>query len=231
MMRSLKERNVWLQAAVVSVLSLSPAVIALPQATPTTSIRLGELGRQLSAQDVADLESVIPGGRKPWLLNAERGQAVLVVQSVQVYLPPDTATATVRRGSMMSLMRRTGEQWTVSPNGGQIGLRGAARQGVAPSPTGTWVQVAIAGRSFDDIKDDDDRNRPFLVHGRFDDATITSIAAFLRGASNLPILVMVRELDDWVSVDLRVNSSSIQSFTLRSQGQGWVVVRQTTGRG
>ena len=40
----------------------------------STTIPTGDVSRQLTEQDIAALERVLPSGAKPWLLNGDPGQ-------------------------------------------------------------------------------------------------------------------------------------------------------------
>jgi hypothetical protein len=139
----------------------------LTQSGTTVTLRTGDVARQLTEQDVAALELVLPSGAKPWLLNGDRAQFP-GIQFIQAYLSPTTVTSTLRRGPVISLMRR------ISPIAAWTTER-----------VESYAQVAIAGRKFDDIQEDQDVNRPFRVIGRFDDPELVQLVAFLR--SNPPI--------------------------------------------
>ena len=76
-------------------------------------------------------------------------------EHVEAYLAPTTTTPELRRGTVVS---------------GQL--------------TRSYAQVAIPGRSFDQIDDEQDINRPFQVIGNFDDAELVSLVQLLR--SNPP---------------------------------------------
>jgi hypothetical protein len=131
------------------------ALLLFVQTQPATIplLRTGEV----ADADVAALELALPSGAKPWLLD---GEPVLVanVQSIDAYLPPITVTTSLRRGPILSVMRRTAlpTEW-------------AARG------SGSYAQVAIAGRNFDQIQGDDDINRPFRVIGRFEDRDLIQL--------------------------------------------------------
>src|SRR5579862_6506870 len=151
------------------------ALLLLVQAQPATMppLRTGEVARQLADSDVAALEFALPPGAEPWLLD---GEPVLVanVQSIDAYLPPDTVTTSLRRGSILSAMRRT-----VPPTAWAAG------------ESASYAQVAIAGRDFDQIQGDDDINRPFRVLGRFDDRDLIELVQFLRSNPRIKQLPIV----------------------------------------
>src|SRR5262245_31051250 len=76
----------------------------------TMPLRLGDLARSLSAQDIASMESALPTGGKPWLIVGDYGQNRLG-QAIESYLPPDSANAQLRRGSMIRLVRPNSGPW------------------------------------------------------------------------------------------------------------------------
>ena len=99
--------------------------------------------------------------------------------------------------------------------------------------TESYAQVAIPGRSFNDIQGDQDINRPFRVIGRFDDDELIRLVQFLRsdppyrGPERIdpwPFLSMQRKADDSVQVMLRGSVGRGQAITLRQAGQDWVIV-------
>ncbi len=182
---------------------------------------IGAVGLQLSDQDVAGLQSVLPGGATPWLLIGEPNQLSSTLQIIQAYLPPTVTRSDFRRGQVASVRRRTTptpEAWTISsvPSGG----------------TETWAQVAIAGRKFDQILDDQDINRPFRVMGTIDDADLVSLVKFLRTTSSSasreavqpwPIHTVDARASQ-VVVMLRKTAMSGQRVTIQKQGQTWIVI-------
>jgi len=179
--------------------------------SPATPLRIGDVARRMTEQDVAALELALPSGARPWLLIGVRAWG----EHVEAYLAPTTATPVLRRGTVVSGQR-----------------------------TGSYAQVAIPGRSFDDIQGDQDINRPFQVIGHFDDAELVSLVRLLRsnpptrGMASIessPILSIRRIEDDCcdagrrfpsgVLVDLRGTDTSGQAIKLRPAGQetpAWV---------
>jgi hypothetical protein len=159
----------------------------------TTTLRIGDVARQLTEPDVAALELVLPSGAKPWLLNGDPAQ-IPKAQVIQAFLSPTTTTPALCRGPLI---------WV--------------KRGIAPptawsaQPAESYAQVMIPGRTFDQIEGDQDINRPFRVIGRFDDTELIRLVEFLRsnpptrvGGSNAirpwPILSIDRKADDSVEV-------------------------------
>jgi hypothetical protein len=183
--------------------------------------RTGDVARQLTEQDLAALEMVLPSGSTPWLLNGDNGQAA-GPEYIEAYMPHTSTTLIsarsplLRRGTVITVMRRTRPltEWTVQE-------------------TRSYAHVAIPGRRFDDIQGDQDMNRPFRVSGRFDDEELVRLVEFLRSnpptrgperTQSWPILSIERKADDSVQVFLRGGVGRGQAITLRQAGQDWVIV-------
>jgi len=193
--------------------------LLLLQGAGTGVVRTGDVARVLSEQDIAAMVSALPAVAKPWLLNGDPGQLVFV-QAIEVYLQPSSQKATLRRGTMTIVSRRT-----------QTG------QGWQASYSCEYAQVAIPGRSFDEIKGDQDANRPFQVLGTFADEELVRLVNVLRSRSSvalpgggstnveaLPILSVARQSATTVSVSLRVRVMQGQTVVLEKRGEDWVAV-------
>jgi hypothetical protein len=192
-------------------------VLLASMQSATTPLRTGDVARKLTEQDVAALEMVLPSGAKPWLLDGDPGQAP-GLEYTAAYLPPTNTSPVLRRGMVVTVVRRTRPlaetEWTVAE-------------------TRSYAQVAIPGRSFDQIEGDQDTNRPFRVFGRFDDDELVTLVKFLRsnpptrGPERIqlwPLLTIQRKADDSVEVMLRGGVGQGQGITLRQAGQDWVIV-------
>ena len=191
--------------------------VSVSQSSSTT-IRTGDVSRRLTQQDVAALELALPSGAKPWLLNGDPAQ-LAGFEYIQAYLPPTSATSTLRRGPVIGVMRRTSPltEWTVQYSS-------------------TYAQVAIPGREFDQIEGDQDINRPFQVTGNFDDTELVGLVCFLRsnpltigGEINAiqlwPILSITRGADRSVQVTLRGAIMQGQEITVRQTDHDWTIIR------
>ena len=102
--------------------------------------------------------------------------------------------------------------------------------------SGTYAQVAIPGREFDQIEGDQDINRPFHVIGNFDDTELVGLVRFLRsnpptigGESNAirpwPILSIYRKGDGSVEILLRETNMKGQRITVRQTDHDWAIIR------
>ncbi len=190
---------------------------SLVQSAVVMPLRTGEVARKLTEQDLAALEMVLPAGEKPWLLNGDRPQYG-AGQYIEAFLPPTVSTLALRRGIVISVERR---------NARNIFER--------PEPSDAWVvkrsewyaQVAITGRSFDQIQGDQDINRPFRVIGRFDDSELVQAVQSLRSdpaPMAWPIGSIERQTYDSMKVMLRKTASEGQIVILRQAGQNWIVM-------
>jgi len=191
--------------------------VSVSQSSSTT-IRTGDVSRRLTQQDVAALELALPSGAKPWLLNGDPAQFA-DLENIQAFLSPTTATSTLRRGPVIFVTRRISPitEWAVEGSG-------------------TYAQVAIPGREFDQIEGDQDINRPFHVIGNFDDTELVGLVRFLRsnpptigGESNAirpwPILSINRKGDGSVEIQLRETNWKGQAITVRQTDHNWAIIR------
>jgi hypothetical protein len=212
----------------LKIASQFAVLFALLMQSPATPSRIGDKAIELSQEDVAAIQRTLPADAKPWLLEGERGQVVLL-EYIEAYLSPTDTTPALRRGTVITVMRRTlppvGE-WNVSR-------------------TDSYGQVAIPGRSFDDIHSEWDINRPFRILGRFSDDELARLVQLLRSDAPVtgvdriftlpplrasdhiqpwPILSIQRKDDDSVDVNLRGGNLRGQQVILRQVGQDWVIV-------
>jgi hypothetical protein len=187
---------------------------SLVQSATPVPLRTGDVARQLTEQDIAALELVLPLGSTPWLLNGDRAQFGNT-QFIQAFLPATVSTPALRRGSVISVQRQNpSDAWVVQR-------------------TESYAQVAIAGKHFDQIEGDQDMNRPFRVIGCFDDNELVGLVQSLRSDSSpierdfsirtWPILSLTRKTDDSVEVMLRGAVRQGQIVMMR-QSEGWIVV-------
>src|SRR5262245_60374008 len=89
--------------------------VSLTQST-TSPLRIGDVARQLTGQDIAALELLLPFGTKPWLLNGDPGDQPKS-QYIEAFLSPTTTTSRLRRGPVIRVKRQMWEHpptaWTV----------------------------------------------------------------------------------------------------------------------
>jgi len=135
---------------------------------------------------------------------------------------PTRATPLIRRGTAVSLSRLT------DPRSGKVG------EWTADDRPYEYAQVAIAGRRFEEIRDEYDLNRPFRVIGRFEDEEIIELVNFVRSKANeerdgitiraWPILSLDHDPRGSVRVMLWEKPHGGQTLLLRLEGKdNWVI--------
>ena len=118
----------------------------------------------------------------PWLVNVSTPVGSIDVNGddwlARAYLPPTLQTVQLRRGRVASVVNRT---WPSVPEPAKWML-------AEPQLAESWAQVAVAGRRFEDVQDEADRNLPFSVTGQFTDEELVAIVQFIRSRPVLPRL-------------------------------------------
>jgi hypothetical protein len=192
-------------------------LVSISQSASVMPFRTGDVARQLTEQDVKAIELVLPSDSKPWLLNGDPGQ-IGNAQFIDAYLSPTAATPSLRRGTVITVMRRISPPtaWTARP-------------------AEAYAQVSIAGKKFDEIQGDQDVNRPFRVIGSINDDQLIAIIDVLRSSQTSgergmnairmwPILRIGLQPDGSVQVLTRGAVMQGQSITLHYGGQKWSVI-------
>jgi hypothetical protein len=204
--------------ATVALFGLLAPVLAQ---IPTKAPRIGDVARQLTDQDVEELERTLSAGERPWLFIGEVDQRFVVA-----FLPPKTTTGELRRGTTLLLNRRSG--WKVADWSTRNDARGSGAN---------YAQVAVAGRTFDEIQGDDDMNRPFFVTGQFSDAELVSLVKFIRSRpvrqaiqiAKGPIVSIIGQPSSARICVRERNALGCQFSEMRQQGQSWVLVSISLG--
>jgi hypothetical protein len=195
------------------------AVLTLIQAG-TSAMRTGDVARSLTSEEIAQLEQMV--GEKPWLVEGRRPIGPpSPSQTITAYFAPTTVTATLRRGAYLRFSRDLPGPWK--------GI-GSARP---------YVQVAIPGRPFDEIQNDQDLNHPFIVTGSFQNEELVELVTFIRSnpavipgepwggtkVGTLPITSIVSRADGSVSVEWLFDPPNQgQTAILEKRGANWVVI-------
>jgi len=192
-------------------------------------LRIGT-AQNISARDYANLERVLPKGKKPWLLMGDPGQIQVI--SFNVFLPATTDGSALRRGPAFIAGLFRAPVWKLDSEDPCCKF---------------WAQVAIEGRNFDDVQDLNDLNRPFRVIGPFSDGELLSLVRILRNSDEIrrqlitittrkfPIVAVQRsprnQPPNMIAAYLRINDSrdSTAEITLRQDGQGWQFVNVAWG--
>jgi hypothetical protein len=209
------------------LLGVGLAVLVLLQTTGTAPIRIGTNAGLLTERDLTELLAV-PGVANPWLMDARTGQ---IGEFVRIFLPPTSVTSNLRRGTAIVAVRNRftpeGERWRASVE------------------RNAYAQVAVEGRSMDQVERLGDLAQPFFVTGSFTDDELLSIVRLIRSkptapltntlgqsgpvAGDLPINIMVRTHPGTVNVLISRNSSESQDVTLQREGSGWIVLAAKWG--
>ena len=207
------------------VFSAIASLALVLQSASGIPIRLGDVGRLLSEDDIHQIEQIgVASGGAPWLLVGHHSM-IGEMWFVDAYLQPTTASPSVRRGTLINVSSNLPEVpsvlkvWTLN--------RRATRL--------TYAQVAVSERSFGNILGDQDVNRPFRISGEFSDDELISLVRFIRtdpsraDERTLPILFITRESlppqadGPAVRVGLRQDESATILLTLKRTGQTWTV--------
>jgi hypothetical protein len=134
----------------------------------TGPIRLGGGALQLSELDIATIQSMFTGDAKPWLLSGDIGllPTSASIPIMGAFLPATAQTAEVRRGTLVTLRwpdyTTDSKTWTIIDD------------------NGSYAQVAVAGRSFDQVQGDHALNRPFRIVGAIGDEDLLKIINVVR---------------------------------------------------
>ena len=160
-------------------LALFAALLAL-QSPPTPLV----FGRQSAMIRPADIEAiaraVAPYGGTPWLLTDFRSSGGGINGErrwfARAYLAPSTATSELRRGPVVDLMTAPTQN---APDPRTWKANDASR-------VLTWAQVALPGRSFDDVNSESDDNLPLSIDGQITDEDLVSSVRFLRTRPPIP---------------------------------------------
>ena len=201
-------------------------VLLLAQAAPTSApIVLGDAARRLTAEDLTAIGTASADmGTAPWLIAADDGwinSTARGTNSVAAYLPAQTTTADLRRGTGTVVTKSTSPQfgWTMQS-------------------TFNWAQVKIADRELNDLKSDRDVNRPFVVIGRYRDNEVLGIVRFVRSSpavpqpeivpggrvpGDWPIMTVSRGMDTF-KVLLRAEKREALVVEVKSENNVWSVV-------
>ena len=209
-----------MQESVMRFLLIQLAVLTLAQ-TGTSTLRTGEIAKSLTAEDIATIGEMV--GEKPWLVDGPRPLGPpSTSQTITAFFAPTMATPTLRRGGYMIFSRDL--------NSGPWKGNGSAKP---------YIQVAIPGRPFEEILNDQDLNRPFRVIGAFQNEELVELVTFIRSnpaapegqmgagvkVGKLPITSIERRPDGSVNVEWRFDPPNQgEAAVIEDRGVGWVLV-------
>lgn len=134
-------------------------------------ITIDEEHRRLSDRDMADIRAIaLTNAATPWLITGGQhtnDNVGTAANYVEVYCAPFTnSIADLRRGTILIAMRNAAV--------------GAASQPWRVVDRQNYAQVALPGRSLDQINGAADSNQPFWVTGQFTDAELISLCKLVR---------------------------------------------------
>ena len=169
--------------------ALAAALLA-PQAPDTPLV----FGRQASTIRQADIDgitrAVTPYGGAPWLLTDFHSTPSIAGRQwrATAYLPPSTALGELRRGPVVYVETERTTQTAPDPDTWRVSTRASVGLGSPNDASAilSWAQVALPGRSFDDVTSESDENQPLIVRGRISDADLISSVRFLRTRPPFP---------------------------------------------
>jgi len=220
--------RIFLQSAVAVSLLVGLLASTTLAGQAETPIRIGAIGKQVTDQEVTALMKVLPPGAAPWLIIGDGpGPFDGGTQRLEVYLPPISATTAVRHGIAIRATRLIGAPmaWTI------------LKSSEGPTESFNYAQVADGSRPFDQIRDENDPNCPFILITASNDAELVSLVSFVRtqyGAAISSVTMRPTDLQlelGWlkpgeVRVTIRRDSTSAVDLALRKVGPSWEVIRQ-----
>jgi hypothetical protein len=178
----------------------------------------GSFAVQLSPEDIANIEKVLPQGAKPWLLGG--GDCGFCQAMITAYLPPTTATPELRRGRIIVLQPPAGV------------IKGSMP---TPNPPTSWVltdrsslyaQLPPVGQTFDPGP-----SAKILIGilGDFSDSDLLSIVGFVRSKWAGSLEHLSRDAVGVVQVQINPGPSRGRLLAqLRREGQTWIILSERT---
>jgi len=196
------------------------SIRARAQRATDVPILQGSFAVQLSPQDIANLERVLPQGAKPWLLGG--GDCLLCEAMITAYLPPISETAQLRRGRVLVLQPPAG-----LIKGG-MPTRNAPTSWVLTDKPGLYAQLPPVGQPFDPAPSA--KNLIGIV-GDFSDADLLSIVGFVRSNSRWTGSLEHLSRDAVGVVQVQIHPASGRGRLLariRREGQSWIIISEST---
>lgn len=163
-----------LAIASASILGVIHADLPAQNASPLV---YGRQAAWLRPADVASIDrAVAPYGGSPWLITevrrSLRDRNGEFQWSALAYVAPTTATAELRRGTLVGVNTELTIEQLADP----------ATWRADASTARQWAQVALPSRPFDDVNGEQDENFPLTISGDITDADLLSAVRFLRSS-------------------------------------------------
>lgn len=206
-------------------LLIALAALVWLQPAARAPIVIGPQRDALTVEDLAAIGVVVGSGRSIWIVDTGPVGDTL---TATVYLTPDQRSPVLRRGTWLSVTKgfaapgRPPRSWIAADE--QLRLRGE------------YAQVPIGGRDPDDVRDDLDEHRPFLVSSDVADEDVLAIVRLVRQqAEGDPILqIGIGAGSPWVpeggvTLKSRKQPQCFRFLSLRRLRGGWVVLVGSTG--
>ena len=184
-------------------------LLALLLQNSVAPIRIGELAKKLSPQEVKELESLAAAGGNsvaPWLLESPVGSDS---RSLRLYLAPKTQTLEFRRGPAIEVIRRQGQSLWI------------------PTKTVEYAQMLKAGQAGDSIKGE---QRPFVISGKITDDDLVGLVSFIRRSEGSARLISLENrADGSVTALLQASAEKVRMIVLQRKGSSWKVLQSQVG--
>ncbi len=193
---------------------------ARAQGATDVPILQGSFAVQLSRQDIANIERVLPQGAKPWLLGG--GDCLFCEAMIAAYLPPTTETAELRRGRVL-VLRPPADLIK-----GGMPTRNAPTSWILMDKSGMYAQLPPVGQPFDPAPGT--RNLIGIV-GDFSDAELLSIVGFVRSNNRWAGSLEHLSRDAVGVVQVQIHPASGRGRLLariRREGQSWIVISESS---
>ena len=162
------------------VITVAAVLVASYAELPAQNIGTTVFGRQAESLRQADVEgigrAVASYGGPPWLITevrrSVRDRNGEFQWSALAYVAPTVAITEFRRGALVRVSAAPTTEQLADP----------ATWRADGSTVRQWAQVALPGRSFDDVKGEQDENLPLIISGEITDADLLSAVRFLRAS-------------------------------------------------
>jgi hypothetical protein len=179
----------------------------------------GSFAVQLSPQDIANIETVLPRGVKPWLLGG--GDCLFCEAMITAYLPPDTETAELRRGRGLVLQPPAG-----LIKGG-MPTHNAPNSWVLMDKSISYAQLPPVGKTFEPTSS---TKGLITIVGDFSDTELLSVVSFVRSNDRWAGSLEVLSRDNIGVIQLQIHPDSGRGRLLariRREGQVWIILSES----
>lgn len=208
------------RSAHVRLLVAATTLVWLAQAARGPVV-IGPQRHAVTAEDLAAIGEVVGRDRSIWIVEVGPLADTL---AATVYLAPDRSSPELRRGRWLQVTK--GSAGPDSPPRPWISVDEGSWS------RGAYAQVPLAGRDPDDVRDEVDESRPFVVWSEVSDEDLLAVVRLARSATaerdpivqiGLNAVSAVPGLpENWVMFKTRRQPQCDRVLSLRRQGRGWV---------